>query len=166
MDSLGLYDIYSYQHQPFWQTLWFKIGVVSVVLIIVVLLTWWCFKLLHARKKHNYWAQWRKNLEALSTKKMADVVFYATLAALIKECAVVKLHASESLTDLELTLFLKSGDFPEIVRTLGELLERASLYKFDPVHTNPGDHRKELKSVDEALQVLKQLEEEKQKKQR
>jgi uncharacterized paraquat-inducible protein A len=166
MDALGLYDIYGYQHQPFWQTLWFKIGVASVALVMVALLVWWCFTVVRARKKYNYWAQWQKNLETLRTKKMADVVFYATLAALIKECAVVKLHASESLTDLELTLFLKSSDFPATVRSLSELLERASLYKFDPVHTNPGDHRKELEQIDEALQVLKQLEEEKQKKQK
>jgi hypothetical protein len=116
MDALGLYDIYGYQHQPFWQTLWFKIAMVSVVLIMVVLAVWWCFDFLRVRRKHNYWAQWQKNLEALRTKKMADVTFYTTLAALIKECAVVKLHTSESLTDLELTLFLKSGDFPVTVR--------------------------------------------------
>jgi hypothetical protein len=166
MDSLGLYDIYGYQHQPFWQTMLFKVGVVGVMLIIVVFAVWWYFNVMHARKKHNYWAQWQNNLEILRTKKLSDVVFYATLAALIKECAVVKLYASESLTDLELTLFLKSGDFPATVRTLGELLERASLYKFDPVHTNPGDHRKEVEHMYEAFQLLKQLEEEKQKKQR
>jgi hypothetical protein len=167
MDSLGLYDIYGFHHQPFWQTLWFKIAIVSVGLIMIIFLVWWYFNFLRTRKKYNYWAQWQKILEVLRTKKVADIIFYATIAAIIKECAVVKLHVSESLTDLELALFLKSGDFPAAVRTLGELLERSSLYKFDPVHAvNPGDHRKELESVDEALQVLKQLEEEKQKKQR
>jgi hypothetical protein len=166
MDALGLYDIYGYHHQPFWQTLWFKIGVVCAALILVALLTWWYFNFLHARKKHNYWAQWQKQLEVLRTRKMADLVFYATLASIIKECAVVKLSVAESLTDFELALFLKSGDFSEKVRALGELLEHASLYKFDPVRNNLGEHRKELESVNDALQVLKHREEENKKKQR
>jgi len=166
MDALGLYDIYGYHHQPFWQTLFFKVGIVVALVIAASVVIWWYTHYLSLRKAPNYWALWQNNLETLRTKKVADVVFYATVAAIIKECAVVKLYASESLTDLELALFLKSGDFPERIRTLGELLERASLYKFDPVQKNSGEQRKEIEHVSEALQLLKQMEQEKQKKPR
>ena len=159
MDSLGLYDIYDYYHQPFWQTTLFMVACGVLSLCVIIAAVWWCMRVLEARKGRNYWLLWHKNLELLRTKKVADRTFYVTLTHLIKECAVIKLSVKESLTDLELALLLKSGDFPEAVRGLGELLERAAVYKFDPVHAVPVDQKKELERVYDALQVLKQREE-------
>lgn len=161
MDSLGLYDIYDYHYQPFWQTLAFKIVFVSSMVVLVALFVYYMVRVFKVGKKLDHWAIWDKKLEQLGKEKSNNVFFYATIADVIKECAHVKLNSAESLTDFELALFLKSSDFCDQIKKLGEILERAYIYKFDPVYNEYVVYEKELECVTDALHVIQQMEQKK-----
>ncbi len=161
MDALGLYDIYDYNYLPFWHTYAFKVGFVVCVAGLVAFLLYYSVRFFKARKKHDYWNVWHKKLDDLRKCTIQNALFYATIAGVIKECASVKLNSAESLTDLELAFFLKSSDFPDQITKLGEILERAYIYKFDPVYNEYVIQKKELECVTDALHVIQQMEQKK-----
>lgn len=158
MDALGLYDIYDYRYTPFWHTTAFKITTFAVILIVCIVFIYYVLRFLEKRKTLNMWEQWNTKLEALRKKPVKDSLFYVTLSSIIKECAVLKLGFKESLTDLELSLLLKSGDYVDTIKRLAEVLERAHYYKFDPRRPALAAQDKDTEYVTDALQVIKQME--------
>ncbi len=157
MDSLGLYDIYGYYHQPFWHTWMFKFGIASIVVIVLAGLLWYVFRSMQARKKIDLWKLWFSKLEALEAQKISDMRFYTAVADIIKEVALKKLDISKSLTDLELALLLKTHT-SVVVQPLGEVMERAAVYKYDPLHAQEAQQKKELVLVREAVRSIQQME--------
>lgn len=157
MDSLGLYDIYGYYYQPFWQTWLFKLCIGTLALVIVVGAFGYAWRLHQNRKKRNLWRRWFSLLEALEMEKISDMRFYTAVAEIIKEVSLKKLDLSKSLTDLELALLLKTHTL-FVVHPLGEVMERASVYKYDPLHVQEAQQKKELSLVSEAVRGIQQME--------
>ncbi len=157
MDALGLYDIYEYHYQPFWHTYAFKAGVIGCGVLLIMGVMWYIFRSFFPWTTVDQWSVWRKNLATLRTRPVTNALFYATVAQIIKECALLKLCIPKSLTDLELALLLKSSNFPESVQSLSKILERAYVYKFDPVYNEHVIQEKEIEIISNALQVMQQM---------
>lgn len=157
MDSLGLYDIYGYYHQPFWHTWLFKLGVAVIGVIVFAVLLWYGIRFLQARKKVDLWKLWASQLDTVEMQKISDMRFYIVVADVIKEVAHKKLDISKSLTDLELALLLKTHT-SLVVQPLGEVMERAAVYKYDPLHAQEAQQKKELVLVREAVRSIQQME--------
>jgi hypothetical protein len=157
MDALGLYDIYGYHHQPFWQTISFKIGIVIAALVLVFLVVFCVVFVMRKRTTINDWNLWFGTLDTLERQKLSDMRFYAALSEVVKESAALRLHAPKSLTDLELALLLKTHTHT-VAHSLGEVMERAAVYKYDPLHAEHAKQKKELELVRDALRGIQQME--------
>lgn len=112
MNAQGLYEIYDFWHVPFWQTLWFKLSVVSVFILIFLGLMVFVWRQVRARKnKRPLWERALIELDSIRGRNLDDSevrrAVYDQVTRLLKEYCVQRYGWDVGgLTDREIIIFL------------------------------------------------------------
>jgi len=112
MNAQGLYEVYDFWQVPFWQTLWFKLSVDSLLGVLCLWLLIFIWRLLQARKKKR--PLWERALEEINALRCRDLsnpvvrrVTYDEITRLLKNyCAQRYGWNVGGLTDREIIIFL------------------------------------------------------------
>jgi hypothetical protein len=114
MNAQDLYEMYDFWHEPFWQTLWFKLSVGSLFIVIFLWLIVFVWRLVRARKKKS--PVWEVAFARLNDFQARDLenpevrrLIYDEMTRLLKEyCAQRYGWDVGGLTDKEIIIFLSS----------------------------------------------------------
>jgi len=112
MDVQGLYEIYDFWHEPFWQTIWFKALMISAFTGLLFAILFFAWLLLRLRKKSK--SLWEVALARVAVIRERDLdnpevrrAVYVELTSLLKEYCVNRYGWQVGgLTDRECIIFL------------------------------------------------------------
>ncbi len=144
--SINFYEIYDYYTPPFWQTTWFMIALLALVIGIILVL----YFMLRKKKKIPAWTIALQRLNGLSSNKFQTQsdfkLFYFNLTSTLKNY----LHERFGFTildktDDELVDWLELQKFdPLIIDTLKKIVSNAVLVKFAKLETLAANAQEDL----------------------
>ena len=150
--SVDFYEIYGYYYSSLWESMWFKILIISLVICVLGVLFFW----LWWNKKNKKLAPWDwalAELSKFSIKKFSNQEeykdFYFALTSIVKSYLSKRYGWSvESKTDSELIKWLEKQKFDrEIIDMLSKIAEGASWIKFANADVLRSQAEADLQSV-------------------
>jgi len=130
-----IYEIYDYYYQPFWQTTFFKIVFVIVVLLLIAV-TFFLFLRWRCLKQQSPWEWALSQIDKLVIEKYKNKTdfkkFYFALTDIVKKYLHIRFGwATTDKTDDELIEFLRQQGFKgDLLTTLKTMFEGALWIKF------------------------------------
>lgn len=112
MNSAGLYEIYDFWHEPFWQTAWFRYAVLGVGVCLLMALAFFVWRLIFCRrKKRLMWDVALEELAVLKTLNLEEAEIrrgaYHAMTRILKNYLTLRYGWDlAGLTDNEAVIFL------------------------------------------------------------